>query len=63
MVVPGFCAMTTIVDLLVDVGGSREVRRVATDVPLALWLVHPDIIDVHMHRERKVVEIDCTKVR
>ena len=41
----------------IDVVRSRVIRRIATDVRLALALVHAHVVDVHAHREREVLEI------
>lgn len=49
--------------ILLDVLRRREVRRVATDVPLSLALVYPDVVDVHVDRERQMFKVDSTEVR
>ena len=50
------------IDVLVDVGLSREARRFTTDVLLPRRLIHAYVIDLHVHRERYVFDVNETEV-
>jgi hypothetical protein len=47
--------------VLFDVLRSREVLRAASDVHLALGLVHSDPVDTHLRREREVLDVDLAE--
>ena len=50
------------INVLVDVGLSREARWFTTDILLSRWLIHAYIVDLHVYRERYVFDINSTKV-
>lgn len=49
-------------NVLVDIGGSREVLRIAANVLHIRILIHADVVDFHCGRESQVVDIDETEV-
>jgi hypothetical protein len=47
---------------LINIRSRREPRRVASNINLILPLVHPNIVHIHVYREREVSKVDVTEI-